>query len=73
VLARVSKTSGGALDIMEHAYPSSLDDEALPLSRFVSPSSGRLEIFLERAARSERGGLPERRMSEAREPRLVER
>ena len=56
VLARVSKTSGAALDIMEHAYPSSLHDEALLLSRFVSLSSGRLEIFLERQHEAEAAG-----------------
>ena len=59
MLARVSKTSGAALDIMEHAYPSSLDDEALPLSRFVSPSSGRLEIFVERQHEAEAAGYPQ--------------
>jgi len=48
VLARVSKTSGAALDIMEHAYPSSLDDEALLL--------GRVEIFLEWQHEAEAAG-----------------
>ena len=56
MLARVSKTSGVELDIIEHAYPSSLDDEALLLSRFVSPSSGRLEIFLERQREAKAAG-----------------
>jgi len=48
VLARVSKTSGVELDIMEHAYPSSLDDEALLL--------GRVEIFLEWQHEAEAAG-----------------
>ena len=55
LLARVSK-SGVALDIIEHAYPSSL--EAFFQSRFVFPSSGRLEIFLERPLEAEAAGYP---------------
>ena len=47
------------LDIIEHAYLFSLDDKALLLSRFVSPSSGRFEIFLERQHEAEAAGYPQ--------------
>ena len=48
------------LDIIEHAYLFSVDDKALLLSRFVSPSSGRFEIiFLERQHEAEAAGYPQ--------------
>ena len=52
----MSKTSSVELDIIEHAYRYSL--EALLQSRFVSPWSGRLEIFLERQHEAEAARYP---------------
>ena len=53
LLTRMSRTSGVALDIID---PASLDDEALLLSRSVSPSSARVETFLERQHKAEAAG-----------------
>ena len=55
LLARLSKTSGVALDIID---PASLDEEALLLSRLVSLSSDRVETFLERQHEAEAAGYP---------------
>jgi len=45
----------GVENIIEHAYPASLD-ELLP--RFVAPSSDRLEVFLERRHEAEAARYP---------------